>query len=430
VFLWTSQVARALADWCQRMFVILELARDGPQGRGSAWFLVTALFIFPFILLAPINGAISNGLPKRNVLVGAATFCLLVLAAITGIGDTSEPALLGTLLLVAVGSAIYNPTRYALLPAVAEDTGLPLTRVNGWIELGAAVGIIGGVIVAVQLQGNQWLGRPAALIAATGLSLLGALTAWPALFPSDVRRPEAPLRAALGFFRDTGRIWREPAARNSLLGLAIFLALITAGSGAVVMHALDPAGTAGARALPIEAMLLVSAGAAAGSWLAGREGDVRRALGLVAPASAGVLLALAGAALVPVGDTAFAAFLYLLLGITSGLANVPLRAALQAVVPADARGNAMAVTNFFIYVFTAVLSLLMVALARLAGLDAPWKQLCLLAGLAAVGTIVAGWSLAAQTRELFMNLFGARAGAGKTKPRLATDKVLAPELDR
>jgi hypothetical protein len=203
-----------------------------------------------------------------------------------------------------------------------------------------------------------------------------------------------------GFFRDTGRVWREPPARASLLGLATFLALITAGSGAVVMHALQE--TSGEKSLPIQAMLLVSAGAAAGSWLAGREGDVRRALGLVPLGAAGLLLALAGAASVPVTDPGLSAIPCLLLGVMSGLANVPLRAAFQNAIPADARGNGMAVTNLFIYVLTTALSLLMLALARWTPLDAPWKQLWFLAALAGAGAAVAGWTLAAQTRDLFL----------------------------
>ena len=63
--LWLSQSARVLADWCLRMFVVLQVARSAEAGNAYAWHEVTAIFIAPFILLAPLNGAISNGLNKR-----------------------------------------------------------------------------------------------------------------------------------------------------------------------------------------------------------------------------------------------------------------------------------------------------------------------------------------------------------------------------
>lgn len=406
------------------MFAVLELARGQADGKNSAWYLVTALFIFPSIVFAPVNGAISNGLPKRGVLVGTAAVCLLALGLLAFWNDPGPAVLVVCLVVVASGAAIYNPTRYALLPAAAQDTGLPLTNVNGWIESGAAVAIIGGVILAVQLDDVAWLGRPATLVLAVLLSLVGVGMAWFARFPADVCRAEPPVQAVLGFFRDTGRIWQAAQARNLLLGLSAFLALLSAGSGAVLMHTLSP-DAAGEKALPIQAMILVSAGAAAGSWLAGRAADPHRALGLVPLGSAGLLVALAGAALVPLDSALLSAVPCLLLGVMSGLANVPLRAALQAAVPADARGNAMAVTSLFIYVLTTVLSLIMVGLALLPLFDEPWKQLCLLAALSGVGAAVAGWAVGRETRALFGGTPRRAAVAPPTRAAVASEEGAA-----
>ena len=55
--LWLSQTGRVLADWCLRVFVWLELAWLWRAQLSSAWYLVTAVYITPFILLAPSNGA-------------------------------------------------------------------------------------------------------------------------------------------------------------------------------------------------------------------------------------------------------------------------------------------------------------------------------------------------------------------------------------
>src|SRR3954468_24920307 len=70
--LWVSQVARVLADWCLRVLAFLECAGPGLRNRGTAWHLATAVFIAPFILLAPLTGCLSNGLSRRLVLGGSA----------------------------------------------------------------------------------------------------------------------------------------------------------------------------------------------------------------------------------------------------------------------------------------------------------------------------------------------------------------------
>jgi hypothetical protein len=130
VSLWGSQVARVLADWCLRVTAWLAWTRALGSG-GEAWHVATAVFIAPFILLAPLNGCVTNGLPRRWVLVGSAAYTLLVVAVFAA-GQWPWMLCLGV---VALGSAIYSPARYAMLPAVAVDTRIPLPRVNGWIEL-------------------------------------------------------------------------------------------------------------------------------------------------------------------------------------------------------------------------------------------------------------------------------------------------------
>ena len=54
--------------------------------------------------------------------------------------------------------------------------------------------------------------------AAAAIHFLGSL---PAAFPSDVRRPESPLAALAGFFRDAKRIGRDHAAGPALFALVV-----------------------------------------------------------------------------------------------------------------------------------------------------------------------------------------------------------------
>src|SRR5262249_53487718 len=82
----------------------------------------------------------------------------------------------------------------------------------------------------------------------------------------------------------------------------------------------------------------------------------------------------------------------LFLGIMSGLVSVPLRAAFQAAVPRDARGNAMSVMNVAVYGLTTLFALLLVGLESGQVLTTGVGQLGLLAVFAFVGTLAA-WRL-------------------------------------
>ena len=392
--LWLSQVARVLADWCLRVLAFLSWS-EAAGGRGDAWHVATAVFIAPFILLAPLNGCINNGLPRRAVLVGSAAFTLLVVALFS----TAAWPWMVCLGVVALGSAIYSPARYAMLPAVAEDTRIPLPGVNGWIEMGGAASIVGGVALGwCVAAGGPWEGHALAVL--LGLNLVSFVAAWPASFPSDVRRPEPPLQAVAGFFRDTLRIGREPAARGSLLGLACFQAIVTAGSGAIVQNTLDHAIHDGL----LRAMALMGVGAGLGCLTASWQGHPRRSLGLVPLGATGLLLGLLWATGAPSSAAALPVVPCFVLGFMGGLVNVPLRAAYQAAVPADARGNGMAAMNTVIYVLTTTLALVLLGLIRGTALRTPIAQLTFLALLAAAGAVVAWWHLMPQAVEQILEM--------------------------
>jgi 1-acyl-sn-glycerol-3-phosphate acyltransferase len=363
-----------------RIWIVLQVAQaSGGAPDAAAFQLVSAFFNAPFLLLAPMNGAIGNSLPKRWVLVASAAMCLavsLVLAAM------QSHWLIG-IALIGIGAGLYSPTRYALLPAAAQDTHIPLPRINGWIEMGGAVGIISGMCLGVYLSNSFWQGVPLPLAMTLGAGTLSLLTVLPVWFPSDVRRPEPARKAVIDFFRDCRRILREREARIMLLGLAFFLALIASGAGGVfaVIQGQEPTN-------PLEALtwalFLVSIGTAAGATLAGIQGHPRRSLGLVPLGASGLLLSLLWAL-----TSSNIIWPSLVLGVMSGLVNVPLRAAYQAAVPRDARGNAMAVMNVAVYGLITLFALLLVGLKAGQVVTTGAGQLALLAVFATAGTLAA-----------------------------------------
>jgi 1-acyl-sn-glycerol-3-phosphate acyltransferase len=382
--LWVSQTARVLADNCLRIFVVLQLANGDDAARDTAWALGTLFLMLPSVFLAPLNGALSNSLPKPLVLVGSAAYCLGVVVLFGMLQDLG----LACWALVAIGAALYGPTRYALLPAAAEDTQIPLTRINGWIEPGSAAAIVAGLVLGVELTpiGAEWI-----LAWVAGLNLLGLLAALPVRFSSDVRRPEPAGQAVIGFFRDTRRILADPEARGTLLGLASLRGLLTALTCAIVASMLSPTGFG--RDNLIWVGIWVATGVGLGSFLAGLQRHPRRALGLVPLGAAGLVAGL----LLPAFGALPSPPLCVVLGVMWGLVNVPLAAAYQASLPADARGNGMAVRNLADYVFITVTTLVVIAVAHYRVLTVS-GQFWLIAVLAAVGAALS-W------RVLFREVF-------------------------
>jgi 1-acyl-sn-glycerol-3-phosphate acyltransferase len=388
VFLWLSQVARVLADSCLRVFVVLELAQLGGGNQEAAWHIVTAILMVPAVLLAPVNGAICNSLPKPLVLAGSAAWCLGVTVLFV-LASGPWPACWAV---VVLGAAIYSPTRYALLPAAALDTRIPLPRINGWIEMGAVVAVVGGMVSGLDAHNYRAGPWEAAVLLAAGLNLVGLLAALPVKFPSDVRRPEAAAQAVAGFFRDCRRIWNVPEARGCLFGLALLRGLLTGMTGAVAAATLN--GTFELeRLIPIGGWLM--GGVALGSVLAGLQRHPRRVLGLVPIGATGLAVGLVPLALGLLPSPVAC----VLLGIMAGLVNVPLAATYQADVPADARGNAMSVRNFADYTLIALASATLAGLAHFE-LVSVAGQFWLVAGVAAVATIVCWRALFREFLEL------------------------------
>ncbi len=397
--LWISQETRILSEWALRITVWLEVARQSVSGSNSAWHLTTAIFIAPFVILAPLHGAVSNALPRRWVLVGSA---VLALAALLPFVPSHGPWL-WAMGLSAIGAALYSPTRFAMLPAVAVDTRMPLARISGWIETGVAVAIVGGILLGLTPWQGPWLGQSPIILVILALSVVCVLTAIPAHFPSDPRRAEMPLVALRGFFTDCRRIAADRPARYSLLALAFFQGLVTAGSGALVTQTLGDTLQPGPQSM--ESLVLVCVGVAVGCLVASAQGNPRRILGLVPFGITGLVVAQGWLALsmsTPVGTIPLVACL--LLGFMAGLVNVPLRASYLAAVPADARGNAMSVMNTAIYVLTTLVALGMLVLTRTQILPSPFAQLVFLSMVAAGAAILAWWILLAPALEQIIEI--------------------------
>jgi 1-acyl-sn-glycerol-3-phosphate acyltransferase len=226
------------------------------------------------------------------------------------------------------------------------------------------------------------------VIAILALNGVGLVTAVPVSFPSDVYRPESPRRALTGFFHDCSRIARTREARSYLLALAGLRGLAMAAVGPLlaiylghVGESAQPTAVSDPRLIHIAVLILL--GTAAGALLAGVQAHPTRALGLVPFAATGFVVGLVLAGCLQ----AVPWWLCLWIGAMGGIINVPLFASYQATLPADARGNGIAILNTAGYACMALLALAMFGLVRLG--FAGNLDLWLIIGLAALGAVLA-----------------------------------------
>jgi 1-acyl-sn-glycerol-3-phosphate acyltransferase len=411
VSLWFSQVARVTADNALRFFVCLDFMKLGEAQQNSAWYLVTALFILPAVVLAPFNGALSNSLPKSRVLSGSALVGLAVMAVFGSL----EGYWLWCWGLISIVAALYGPTRYAMLPAAADDTRWPLTRITGLFEMGTFIAVVAGtvLILCTGLVGDMVLGSwNAATLTILVLYGFGLLFALPVAFPSDVRRADAPVQAVRGFFTDFRTIWRERDTRICLIGLSGLRGLIIGMTGAILPRFLNDQELFKSSATVAGIM---AGGMALGALLAAAQKHPRRVLGLVPWGCAGLTAGLAWAAAGDIfgdkpGDADAPArleaveILCALFGIMAGLINVPLAATYQGALHPDARGNGMAVRNLTDYVCAAGTAVLLFALARYGGVSSA-GLLWIIAGAAGLATAAAWWIFRREVVENLLEIF-------------------------
>lgn len=371
--LWLSQVARVAADSC--LYSVFLVGVVGLVRGVTLWQLILLL---PAIFLAPLNGAVINSLPTHLVLMGSTglAFVASFLFALFDGGFIS-------LTLIAIATTNYGAARHAVFPPAARNCHVPLTRLNGWMETGAMLAIVGGLLVT--LSATTDLRTNLAMY----LGAVAVLCALPVKFPSDVRRSEAISAALDRFFGDCNRVISLPQVRGCLIGLACLRGLL---AELIVLFVSAPDEL-------VESAVWLFGGLAVGSFLAGCQPHARRVLGLVPIGAAGLTLGLLLFSL-GVGPSPI---LLALLGIMAGLINVPLSATYQAIVPADARGNAMALRYM-----TDALGILLVG-GMLFGLSQAeilslHGQLWLLTGITFIAAIVSCRWLLRELLELLTEL--------------------------
>lgn len=295
---------------------------------GSAWAATAVLLadLLPAMLLGPLLGALAD----RTSRLGCAVVADVIRAgAFAGVvlADGVAP-MIGCALVAGLGTALFRPASYALLPGLVADERLAaLNGLYGAVrDAGQVLGpAVAGVLLLVAAP-DLVLGLNAVTFGASALLLLG--------LRGQVRPVPAPAAEQVSL----GGALAAPSVR-ALIGAsgAVTFAAATMNVGELVLAQRDLA------VGPTGYALLVSAygcGLVAGSLRAGRGGDERRRhLAGIAILGAGMV----ATALAPVLAAALVTFACT--GFGNGLFVVSNRVLLQRAVPERLHGRAFGVLD-------------------------------------------------------------------------------------
>lgn len=206
-----------------------------PVGAGvevdvpSAAGLMMAL---PMVLFAPLAGWVSDRFSKRNVMLGAATAQVLVLAWICGsVVMKNMPAALCGFFALAVGSAFYSPAKIGINKELVGSKHLGFAA--GIQQMTATLAILTGQILAGWLFDRRFTGHGGGddfawkaalnpLLVLAGLSVPALAMAWAIPKVPAQNGPKFTAKLTVSHFLNLADLWRDGPLRRASFGVAFF----------------------------------------------------------------------------------------------------------------------------------------------------------------------------------------------------------------
>lgn len=338
-------------------------------GDAEALSLGLACFTLPYLLLASVAGFLADRFSKRTVII----YCKVAEIIIMALGIVA--VLVGNLYLLffivalmGCQSALFGPAKFGSIPEMLRDNRL--SKGNGMMGLitvvSSAMGFIAGNylfhITQPDLQNpGSFSDIAIAAVTLVGVAVLGTLVSF------KIRKlpPAAPDR---GFpFNPAKETWHQlsllrsstPLMRTAL-GVAFFWMLASLAQINVDTYGIHELGLSQKDIGPLLGILVF--GVALGSVLAGIWSHGRIELGIVPLGAAGIvisslLLFFTGSSVIP-GQESSSQLYYLLsllwlflLGVSSGLFDIPLETFLQHRSDVETRGSILAAANFMAFAF-------------------------------------------------------------------------------
>src|SRR5580698_9147557 len=173
-FFWT-QFLGALNDNVFKVgftsLVTFQAARFSGVDPSTAAFLISAIFIIPFVLFSATSGQIADKYDKATLTRLVKTFEIVVML-IGGAGFLmhSAPLLYTCTFLMGVHSTLFGPVKYAYLPQHLKPA--ELVGGNGLVEMGTFVAILVGTIIGGEAAGFVEHGAVVLACACVGIAVV------------------------------------------------------------------------------------------------------------------------------------------------------------------------------------------------------------------------------------------------------------------
>ncbi|WP_153075148.1 MFS transporter [Paraburkholderia bonniea] len=360
--------------------VTFQAARFSGVDAKTAAFLISAIFILPFVLFSATSGQIADKYDKAALTRWVKTFEIAVmLVGAMGFWLHSAPLLYACTFLMGAHSAVFGPVKYSYLPQQLSKA--ELVGGNGLVEMGTFVAILFGTIAGGAAAGMNEHGALLLAGLCVALALMGrAVSSFVPLTPA----PQPDLAINWNPFSET---WRN--VRLARADRAVFLSLLGISwlwfVGATFLSSFFRFAKDVLSASPDVVTVLLatfSVGIGIGSLLCERLSRRRIELGLVPLGSIGMSvfaidLYLASHALPQAGHLlSVGEFLALpahwrvladlfLLALSGGLYSVPLYALVQSRSPPSHRARIIAANNILNALFMIASALMAMGLTAL-----------------------------------------------------------------
>jgi 1-acyl-sn-glycerol-3-phosphate acyltransferase len=181
--------------------VTYQTARFSGVDAKTAAFLISAIFILPFVLFSATSGQIADKYDKAMLTRFVKTFEIgVMLIGGAGFWLHSAPLLYLCTFLMGVHSTLFGPVKYSYLPQHLVKT--ELVGGNGMVEMGTFVAILVGTIVGGEAAAFVEHGAVVLACACVGFALVGrAMSVWVPPTPA----PQPDLRINWNPFSETWR---------------------------------------------------------------------------------------------------------------------------------------------------------------------------------------------------------------------------------
>jgi acyl-[acyl-carrier-protein]-phospholipid O-acyltransferase/long-chain-fatty-acid--[acyl-carrier-protein] ligase len=232
---WAQFFAAFNDNFLKNTLVLLIMATMAANEAASTVTLAGAVFMAPFLFFSALGGQLADKFDKA-IMARYLKFAEMVaaLVAVGGIAASSVTTLMVSLGLFGLGSALFGPIKYGILPDHLERKDLP--KANAWIEAATFAAILSGTISAGLSYANgghsPWVFGP--LLGGIALISFAAT-----LFIPETGRADPALVVDKNIFRSTFQLVSELRGDKRLLIATLIVSWFWL-VGSIVLSILPP----------------------------------------------------------------------------------------------------------------------------------------------------------------------------------------------